>query len=67
MRRRPSVLMASVVALSVGLLLGASSTRLTTNSDDTAPLRVTLLAGGPGMSPQSPPIPTAAAGPRPAR
>jgi hypothetical protein len=60
MRRRPSVLLASVVALSVGLLLGASSTRLTTNSDDTAPLRVTLLAGGPGMSPQSPPIPTAA-------
>lgn len=60
MRRRPSVLLASVVALSVGLLLGASSTRLTTNSDETAPLRVTLLAGGPGMSPQSPPIPTAA-------
>ena len=60
MRRRPSVLLAGVVALSVGLLLGASSARLTTNSDDTAPLRVTLLAGGPGMSPQSPPIPTAA-------
>ena len=52
MRRRPPVLLASVVALSAGLLLGSSSARLTTNSDDTAPLRVTLLAGGPGMSPQ---------------
>jgi hypothetical protein len=60
MRRRPPVLLASVVALSAGLLLGSSSARLTTNSDDTPPLRVTLLAGGPGMSPQSPPIPTAA-------
>ena len=60
MRRRPPVLLASVVALSAGLLLGSSSARLTTNSGDTPPLRVTLLAGGPGMSPQSPPIPTAA-------
>ncbi len=60
MRRRPSVLLTSVVALSVGLLLGASSARLTANSDDTSPLRVTLLAGGPDASPQSPPIPTAA-------
>jgi hypothetical protein len=60
MRRRPSVLLASVVALTAGLLLGASSTRLSTTADERPPLQVALLAGGPDMSPQAPPIPTAA-------
>jgi hypothetical protein len=44
MRRRPSVLLASVVSLTVGLLLGASSARLAEGAGDGPPLRVSLRA-----------------------
>jgi hypothetical protein len=57
MRGRPSVLLASVVALIAGLLLGASSARFT--AGNYPPLRVALISG-PTASPLAPPIPTAA-------
>jgi len=53
MRSRPSVLLASVVALTAGLLLGASSARFTAGNHP--PLRVALLSG-PTAAPLAPPI-----------
>ena len=61
MRRRPSVLLASVVSLTVGLLLGASSARLAAGSEDGPPLRVSLLVDGPAGSHPDPPAAVAAA------
>ena len=55
MRRRPSVLLASIVALTAGLLLGASSARLTAGAGTNPPLRVALISG-PDEAPQAPPI-----------
>ena len=55
MRRRPSVLLASVVSLTVGLLLGASSARLAAGAENGPPLRVSLLADGPAGSRPAPP------------
>jgi len=57
MRGRPSVLLASVVALIAGLLLGASSARFT--GGNYPPLRVALISG-PTAVPLEPPIPPAA-------
>ena len=57
MRGRPSVLLASVVALIAGLLLGASSARFT--GGNYPPLRVALISG-PTAVPLAPPIPPAA-------
>jgi hypothetical protein len=61
MRRRPSVLLASVVSLTVGLLLGASSARLASGSENGPPLRVSLLVDGPAGSRPAPPAAVAAA------
>jgi len=55
MRRRPSVRLASVVSLTVGLLLGASSARLAAGAEDGPPLRVSLLVDGPAASRPAPP------------
>ena len=60
MRRRPSVLLASVVSLTVGLLLGASSARLAAGSENGPPLRVSLLVDGPAGSRPAPPAALAA-------
>lgn len=60
MRRRPSVLLASVVSLTVGLLLGASSARLAAGSENGPPLRVSLLVDGPAESRPAPPAAAAA-------
>ena len=60
MRRRPSVLLASVVSLTVGLLLGASSARLADGADNGPPLRVSLLVDGPAGSRSAPPAAAAA-------
>jgi hypothetical protein len=60
MRRRPSVLLASVVSLTVGLLLGASSARLAAGSENGPPLRVSLLVDGPAGSRPAPPAAVAA-------
>ncbi|MBJ7400966.1 hypothetical protein [Mycolicibacterium sp.] len=57
MRRRPPVLLASIVALMVGFLLGASSAQLTAGNHP--PLRVALLSGPTG-APLAPAIPSAA-------
>ena len=50
MRHRPSVALASIVSLTLGLLLGASSSRLTTESDGAPPVRVALLTAGPSAA-----------------
>ena len=48
MRRRPPVALASIVSLTLGLLLGASSARLTADSDDPGPVHVATLTAESG-------------------
>jgi len=50
MRRRPPVALASIVSLTLGLLLGASSARLTADSDDPGPVHVATLTAESGTS-----------------
>ena len=50
MRRRLPMALASIVSLTVGLLLGASSARLTADSDDTEPVHIAMLTTGSGTS-----------------
>jgi hypothetical protein len=52
MRRRPSVLLTGITALAVGILLGASSARLTADSGLQPPQRLALMASGPQAAPQ---------------
>ena len=50
MRRRPPVALASIASLTLGLLLGASSARLTADSDDPGPVHVATLTAESGTS-----------------
>jgi hypothetical protein len=52
--------LASIVSLTVGLLLGASSTRLTAEPGGAPPVRVALLTSGPDGMAQAPPVAAAA-------
>jgi hypothetical protein len=49
-RRRPSIALTSVVSITLGLLLGASSTRLTAETDSAPPVRAALLTAGPNAA-----------------